>query len=134
MDPSPIMFQRLLQIQNSLTPLQIITPIRTRYQYIRHRTRVKRDMARHQMVADAEIQRGVLKALHRDHRLDMKTRLRAMLNLHSMPAYTRKTELKPRCVETGRGGGMIQPWRVSRIVFREAAINGRLSGVIRAQW
>jgi hypothetical protein len=62
---------------------------------------VRRDMLRHQCVAETELTRRVLKALHRDQRLDMRTRLKAMLQLHGMPSYTRGTELKPRCTITG---------------------------------
>lgn len=108
--------------------------MRLRYHYIRHRARVIRDIHRHDAVADGEVTRRVLKAIHRDQRLDMKTRLRAMLNLHAMPAYTRATELSPRCVFTGRGQGVVHPWRLSRIQWREAATEGQLAGVIRAIW
>lgn len=86
----------------AVAQLALIHPLRTRYSYIRQRTRVKRDMLRHACVAETELTRRVLKALHRDQRLDMRTRLRAMLQLHGMPSYTRGTELKPRCTLTGR--------------------------------
>ena len=127
---------------NSITQLKpincggIMVPqqMRFRYQYLRNRPRVKRDILRHQAVCEFEIPRLVLKSIQRDQRLDAKTRLRAMLALQNLHSYTFVTGLKPRCVETGRGNGLIQGFGISRIVFREAAINGHLSGVQRAIW
>eukprot|EP00158_Paraphelidium_tribonemae_P008741 Partr_v1_DN28668_c1_g1_i1_m50287 putative ribosomal protein len=113
---------------------QQILQVRFRYHYLRRRTRVKRDILRHEAAAELEIPRLVYKAIHRDQRLDLKTRLQAMLALQSMHRYAFSTALKPRCVETGRGGGYMKGFRMSRIVFREAAINGKLAGMIRAVW
>lgn len=115
-------------------PISCVSQIRTRYQYLRNRSRVKRDIVRHDVVPEAELDRMVLKALHRDQRLDMKSRLQAMLQLHQMPHYTLANALKPRCVETGRGNGLVKGFRMSRIAFRENAINGRIPGVTRAVW
>lgn len=105
--------------------------IRHRYHYLRNRTRVKRSILTHKASAEHEITRLTLKGLHRSTILPMQDRLRAMMHLDKMHAYTRgaTTELRVRCVETGRGNGVIAPWRISRIVWREAAINGHLAGV-----
>jgi small subunit ribosomal protein S14 len=105
--------------------------VRHRYHYLRNRTRVKRVMLIHKASAEHEITRLTLKALHRSTVLPMQDRLKAMMHLDKMHSYTRggTTELKVRCVETGRGNGVIAPWRISRIVWREAAINGHLPGV-----
>lgn len=111
-----------------------LTPVRFRFQYLRNRSRVKRDILRHKAVSELEIPRMVFKAIHRDQRLDLKTRLQAMMTLQNMHSYTHPTALKPRCVETGRANGLIRGFGVSRIVFREAAINGKLSGIVRAVW
>ena len=105
--------------------------LRFRYQYLRGRTRVKRDMARRPHVAESEIERMVLKALHRDQRLPMEDRIRAMLALHAMPPQTRPNMVKARCVLTGKGNGVLAGFRVSRIVFRESGINGMLPGAMR---
>lgn len=128
--PSSLVGQSLLI--NS--PLTSFNQLRFRYQYLRHRVRVKRDMLRREAVSEFEVRRMVLKALHRDHRLDMKTRLRAMMTLHSLNSYTRPNAIHSRCVETGRGQGLIKGFCISRIRFREAAINGRIPGLIKAVW
>jgi small subunit ribosomal protein S14 len=117
------------------SPIAQTQQIRHRFHHLRNRARIKRDILRHASVAEFELPRLVYKALHRDQRLDMKTRLQAMMTLHNMNGYTRRGALKPRCVETGRGNGLMRGnWRISRIVFREAAINGNLPGVRLAKW
>jgi small subunit ribosomal protein S14 len=109
--------------------------VRHRFHHLRNRARIKRDILRHESVSEFELQRMVYKALHRDQRLDMSLRLKAMMTLHSMNGYTRKSALKPRCVETGRGNGLMRGgWKISRIVFRESAINGLLPGIRLAKW
>lgn len=114
--------------------IQVSTQLRSRHGYVRNRTRVKRDLLRRACVDECQLTRLVYKALHRDERLDMRVRLKAMMSLHQMHSYTRPHELKDRCVETGRGHGVVRAWRMSRIQFRENAINARLSGVREAKW
>lgn len=132
--------QRLLQSPfSALAPVKpcgnaMSQQMRFRYQYLRNRTRVKRDVARRPAVAEFELKRMVYKALHRDQRLPMQDRLRAMLGLHSMHSYTIANAVKARCVFGARGTGVLPGFRVSRIVFRESGINGRLPGAMRAQW
>lgn len=109
--------------------------VRTRYQYLRSRTRIKRDILRRQSVQEHEVLRLCLKSMHRDQRLPMRTRLQAMMTMYQMHPYTRLICLKERCVLTGRGHGLVPGgWRLSRIMFREQAINGRLPGVVEARW
>lgn len=107
-----------------------LTQQRFRHRYIERTRRVRRDFLRHESVKEMEIPRMVLKAIHRDTRLDTKTRLKASMTLSSTSNYGSRTSLKPRCVETGRGNGLVKGWRISRIVFREAAINGRIPGML----
>jgi ribosomal protein S14 len=117
-----------------LSPLRLAEQVRFRYQYLRNKTRVRRDILRRPAVAEFEIKRAVYKALHRDQRLPLTDRLRAMLGLHSMHSYTISNAIKARCVFGGRGTGILPGYRVSRIVFRESGINGRLPGAMRAHW
>lgn len=89
-------------------------------------------MLRAQAASDGELWRTVLKGIHQHQALPLKDRLRAMMALDGMHAYTRATEHKERCVITGRGNGLVRGWRVSRIVWRDAAIHGNIAGVREA--
>lgn len=127
------MFSRLPSL---FTQSPLKCQIRHRYHYLRNRAPVKRSILRHEASAEHATTRSVLKAIHRSTILPMQERLKAMLQLDKMHSYTRggTGNLKVRCVETGRGSGVVGPWRVSRIVWREAAINGQLSGVRQCEY
>ncbi|KAI3636763.1 hypothetical protein MIR68_005030 [Amoeboaphelidium protococcarum] len=112
--------------------LQLIAQQRTRYTYLRNRARPKRQMLRAEVASEAEKTRLVLKSIHQHTALPLKDRLRAMLLLDNMHSYTRPGAIKERCVLTGRGNGMIRGWRINRITFREAAINGKICGLREA--
>ena len=73
----------------SAPAVQCWQPARLRYQYLRSKTRVKRDILRRHAVAEHELTRLCLKAMHRDQRLPMRTRLQAMLQAHQQHPYAR---------------------------------------------
>lgn len=128
LSPSSHLLQKLLTTFH----LKSIQPIRNDHRYLMHRSLVRRDVLRRNAVAEFELHRMVYKAIHRDQRLDMNTRLKAMMALDSFHAYTRPSEIKARCVETGWAQGLVRGWRVNRNVFRDNAIHGRLPGVTLA--
>ena len=70
-----------------IAPVQCWQPARLRYQYLRSKTRVKRDILRRHAVAEHELTRLCLKAMHRDQRLPMRQRLQAMLQAHQQHPY-----------------------------------------------
>merc|ERR1712126_733775 len=42
--------------------------------------------------------------------------------------------VRSRCMFTSRPRGLVYPWRLSRIVWRDLADHNRISGVQRAMW
>lgn len=59
----------------------------------------------------------------------------------ALEAQIASSQLKPastrvvrRCVVTGRGRGVLRRFRRSRIVVRQAALNGELAGVRKWSW
>lgn len=97
-------------------------------------TYIIRDNYKRHMYADNEVSRKALKYLAHNTSLPMKTRLEAQLQLHQMPHYTRPTEIKNRCIESGYGRSVIKEFRVCRIKFREMALKGELPGVRSSSW
>lgn len=51
-----------------------------------------------------------------------------------IPRQTALRQLTPRCVLTSRGHGVVNRWRLSRIIFRELADYNKLSGIQRSIW
>ncbi len=54
--------------------------------------------------------------------------------LDLLPKNASPVRLKNRCQLTGRPRGYIRYFGVSRIVFRDMALNGKVPGVKKASW
>jgi small subunit ribosomal protein S14 len=54
--------------------------------------------------------------------------------LAMLPRNSSPVRLKNRCSLTGRGNGYIRKFGVSRIKFRELALQGKIPGVKKASW
>ncbi|MEZ4699647.1 MAG: 30S ribosomal protein S14 [Rhodothermales bacterium] len=54
--------------------------------------------------------------------------------LQKLPRDASPVRLKNRCALTGRTRGYIRKFGVSRIVFREMALAGKIPGVRKSSW
>ncbi len=54
--------------------------------------------------------------------------------LDNLPKNSSSVRLKNRCKITGRGRGYIRYFGVSRMKFRELALDGKIPGVRKASW
>ena len=54
--------------------------------------------------------------------------------LQRLPRNASPTRVRNRCSITGRGCGYIGRYGVSRIKFRELALQGKIPGVRKASW
>ena len=54
--------------------------------------------------------------------------------LDKLPRNSSKVRMHNRCQLTGRPKGYIGEFGVSRIKFRELALNGKIPGVTKASW
>jgi len=54
--------------------------------------------------------------------------------LAKLPRDASPTRLVNRCAISGRRRGFLRKFSVSRLTFREAALNGLLPGVTKASW
>ncbi|ODV85720.1 hypothetical protein CANARDRAFT_27819 [[Candida] arabinofermentans NRRL YB-2248] len=97
-------------------------------------TRILRDNFKRQMAAQNEVTSRALKFIARNSALPQRIRLEAQVQLTSMPHYTRMTQLKGRCVDSGRGRGINRDFRLCRYQFRLQALAGLLPGVKKGVW
>ena len=81
-----------------------------------------RDRKRRRMVEQYAEKRAALKAAG-----DWKA-------LDEMPKNSSKVRLKNRCQLTGRPRGYIRYFGMSRVMFREMALNGKIPGIRKASW
>jgi len=54
--------------------------------------------------------------------------------LSKLPRNSSKIRLRNRCKLTGRPRGYIRQFGLSRITFREMALDGKIPGVTKASW
>lgn len=54
--------------------------------------------------------------------------------LTKLPKDASPVRLVNRCSVSGRRHGFLRKFRVSRLTFREAALNGLIPGVTKASW
>ncbi len=54
--------------------------------------------------------------------------------LQKLPRNASPTRLKKRCSLTGRARGYVGKYGVSRIKFRELALDGKIPGMKKASW
>ena len=54
--------------------------------------------------------------------------------LDELPKNSSKVRLKNRCQMTGRPRGFIRHFGISRVAFRDMALNGQIPGVKKASW
>jgi small subunit ribosomal protein S14 len=68
---------------------------------------------------------------------DKRRKLKAEGNweaLQKLPRDSSAVRIKNRCPLTGRSRGYLRAFGVSRIVFREMALQGKIPGVRKSSW
>ncbi len=78
--------------------------------------------------------RAELVAVIRDGKASAEAKDQAYWRLGKMPRDASPTRFRNRCQITGRARGYMRDFGVSRIKFRELALQGMLPGVKKASW
>lgn len=92
------------------------------------------DYKRRLLASKYELRRKLYKALCRDTDLPSNLRDKHRYKLSKLPRNSSFTRLRNRCIFTGRPRAVYEKFRMSRIVFRELASQGRLQGIQKASW
>ena len=58
----------------------------------------------------------------------------AVNKLDKLPKTSSRIRVRKRCFITGRPRGIIGRFKLSRLCFREMALNGEIPGVTKASW
>ena len=69
-----------------------------------------------------------------DMKLSDEERDLARKKLQALPRNTSVNRVTTRCLITGRPRGNYRKFGLSRIAFRQLALNGKLPGVTKASW
>ena len=93
-----------------------------------------KDLKRRIITSKLELKKRKLKYLFKNNQLPLNVRLEAHSKLNDLPRNSSSVRIKNYCVVSGRSKGVYKYFRLSRIKFRELALNGLLPGVIKASW
>ena len=78
--------------------------------------------------------RSDLKTIIKNPNTSIEERDAAVNKLDKLPKSSSPIRLRNRCFITGRPRGVISRFKLSRLSFREMALNGEIPGVTKASW
>lgn len=95
---------------------------------------VEKNNRRKMLVARYQQKRADLKAIIKNPSSSMEERLEAQAKLSALPRNSSHVRVRNRCELTGRARGYMGFFKLSRIMFRELALQGVLPGVKKTSW
>lgn len=95
---------------------------------------VEKHKRKERMVAHYKNKRQELKKKAADINVSEEERQAARLSLNKMPRNSAPIRLRNRCQLTGRVRGYLRKFKLSRLTFREMALNGLIPGITKASW
>lgn len=95
---------------------------------------VERNQKRVRLAAKYNEQRKALKATIRSLTASPADKAKAQEKLQSLPRNASPVRIRNRCQLSGRSRGFVRRFGLSRIAFRELALEGKLPGVRKASW
>jgi small subunit ribosomal protein S14 len=95
---------------------------------------IHRNKKRERMVARFASKRAALKKIIADPNVSEEDFYVAQGKLAKLPRNSSSVRLVNRCTLTGRPRATIRKFGLSRITFRELALQGKVPGVIKASW
>lgn len=95
---------------------------------------LNRQKKREKLVRRYAAKRAELKRLAKDMSLSPEERMAAREKLAALPRNSSAVRLRNRCMVSGRPRGVYRKFMLSRIAFRELALEGKLPGVHKASW
>ncbi len=95
---------------------------------------IERNKKRVQLSAKFAAKRTELKAVLANPATTDEQFFAAQKKLQKLPKNSSRIRIRNRCSLSGRPRGFIGQFGVSRITFRELALNGKIPGVIKSSW
>lgn len=95
---------------------------------------IQRNLKRTKLAAKWNDERKRLKAVIKSLDATPNERDQAMRKLQAMPRNASPTRIRNRCQVSGRPRGYVRRFGLSRIAFREMALEGKIPGVRKSSW
>ena len=97
-------------------------------------SQVCRDLKRKKLIAKYAHRRAELRAKLKDPTLDYDAKVAAQAIMDKLPRNSCPTRLTRRCELTGRSHAVYRKFRLSRIMLRELALQGKIPGMTKSSW
>jgi small subunit ribosomal protein S14 len=95
---------------------------------------IERNLKRQRLVKKYAARRAELKAILADSKTTDEQFYQAQRALTELPRNSSPIRVRNRCAITGRPRAFIRRYGLSRITFRELALNGKIPGVTKSSW
>ncbi len=95
---------------------------------------IARNKKRERLVAQHAAKRAELKSILANPETDDEAFYQAQRKLAKLPRNSSKIRVRNRCSLTGRPRAFHRRFGLSRITFRELALQGRIPGVTKSSW
>ncbi len=95
---------------------------------------INKQNKREKLVRRFAAKREELKRRAKDMSLTAEQRQAAREQLAKLPRNSSPVRLRTRCVVSGRPRAVYRKFMLSRIAFRELALEGKLPGIRKASW
>ena len=95
---------------------------------------IEKNERRKKLTARFAARRRALKAVMQNPKSTAEEKLAAQVALQKLPRNSARERIRHRCSMTGRSRGNLREFGLSRIAFREMALQGLIPGVRKASW
>ena len=95
---------------------------------------IQRNLKRQRLVEKYAAKKAELKKILNDPKTGDEDFFAAQRKLCKIPRNASKIRVRNRCSITGRPRAYIRKFGLSRITFRELALDGKLPGVTKSSW
>jgi small subunit ribosomal protein S14 len=95
---------------------------------------IEKNKRRIALVEKYAAKRAELKAILANPKATDEEFFAAQKAMSKLPRNSAAIRVRNRCALSGRPRGYIRRYRLSRITFRELALNGKIPGVTKSSW
>jgi len=95
---------------------------------------IEKNDRRKKLTAQYATKRAKLKEVVRSPKSTDAERSAALVGLQKLPRNSSPTRIRNRCSMSGRSRAYVGMFGLSRIAFRDMALNGLIPGVRKASW
>ena len=97
-------------------------------------SKIVRNAQRRELIDRHAAKRDALRATIKKPATTQEEREAAYAAIRKLPRDSSPTRFRNRCAMTGRPRAFLRQFGLSRITFREMALNGLIPGVTKASW